>query len=61
MAPVVEIDLTEQEIRERQAMLARELGVTVDEAYHRLDRGELRGTILEAKLSMLRFLLNEEP
>lgn len=33
------------------------LGVSKEEAFARLDRGELRGTIAEAELTMLRALI----
>ena len=37
----------------------RELGVSADEAWKRMDAGEFEGTILEAELHQLRFLLGE--
>ena len=52
--------LSEEDIREEQKRLAERVGMSVDAAYAKLDRGELRGTILESKLSMLRFLLSED-
>ena len=55
--PIEEIDLSEHDLRDRMAALASKAGLSVDQAYQRLDRGEFRGTILESKLSSLRFLL----
>lgn len=58
---VEDVELTEQELRDRAETLARtRLGVSAAEAFERLDRGELNGTILESKLSMLRFLLDDD-
>jgi hypothetical protein len=37
------------------------LGVSVEEAFQMLDRGDLAGTIAEAEFSMLRFLVNQQP
>lgn len=52
---------TEQDIREQQRALAALKHLSVVDAYAALDRGEFRGTIFESELSMLRFLLGEEP
>jgi hypothetical protein len=46
------VELAEHESAER-------LGVSVDEARAKLERGELDGTIAEAELRMLDFLLGE--
>lgn len=54
---IEEIDLTEQDIRERMKALSEHAGMSVEDAYLALDRGEFEGTILESKLSGLRFLL----
>jgi hypothetical protein len=60
MDNIHQIELSEQQIRDEQRQLAGRKGLSVRDAYARLDRGEFRGTILESKLSMLRFLLGED-
>lgn len=56
-----ELSLSDAELwAEADGLARRELDVDADEAFRRLDAGELRGSILEAKLSMLRFLLGED-
>lgn len=57
---IEQAEITEAEIRAQQGELAARKGVTVRELYARFDQGEFRGTILESKLSMLRFMLGEE-
>ncbi len=52
--------ITEAEIRSQQEELATRKGLTVSELYARLDAGSFRGTILESKLSMLRFMLGDD-
>lgn len=53
-------ELTREQVLQRAERLARDiLGVTAEEAYARLDRGELRGTIIEAELWSFRFLLGK--
>jgi hypothetical protein len=53
-------EMTADDVRNEQQKLARRKGLTVRELYERFDVGEYRGTILESKLSMLRFMLGEE-
>jgi hypothetical protein len=56
-----ELSLSDVELWAEVDRLARsELHVDGSEAFRRLDAGEFRGSILEAKLSMLRFLLGED-
>lgn len=57
---VVEVELTEQQIREQMTALCERAGMSVEDALDHLDHGELRGTIFESELHMLRFLLGEE-
>jgi hypothetical protein len=52
---------TEQDIRAQQRELAALKHLSVEDAYAALDRGEFHGTIFESELSMLRFMLDEEP
>jgi hypothetical protein len=56
---IEEVVVSEDQLRGEQQQLAAEQGVTVGELYRRMEVGEYRSTILEAKLSMLRFLLGE--
>lgn len=51
--------LTDDQIRERQQQLANRIapGTTITQAYEAIDRGDYRGTILEAKLKSLRWLM----
>lgn len=49
---------SEAEVRALAEREAREmLGVSLDEAFVQLDRGDLKGTIAEAEFSMLRSML----
>lgn len=57
---IQEVELSEEQILGEQRRLAAGKGLTVGELYERADLGEFRGTILEAKLSMLRFLLGDD-
>lgn len=57
---IQEIEVSEEQLRGEQQQLAAKKGLSVGELYSRLGMGEYRGTILEAKLSMLRFLLGED-
>jgi hypothetical protein len=53
--------LSDVEIVRRMELAARDrLGVSRAEAYRRLDRGELDGTMVEVELTMLRYLLEGE-
>lgn len=45
-----------EELVEQEARLL--LNVSREEAFEKLDRGELEGTAVEAELSMLRFLVS---
>ena len=54
-----DVVLTQEEILRQQEKLANQLKVSVKEAYDMLERGELKGKIIEAELHMLRFLLGE--
>jgi len=51
---------TTEEIHEQQRALAARVGMSVDEAYAAMKRGEFHGTILESRLRMLAFLLGED-
>ena len=53
--------LTREQVRERMDQLAHELGLSLDEALLRLDRGDFDDQIISSELHMLRFLLDEEP
>jgi hypothetical protein len=57
---VIEIEITEAEIRAAQEAIAARYGMTVAEAYAALKEEPLRGTIAASHLSMLRFLLGED-
>lgn len=57
---IEEVEVSEDQLHAEQQQLAAKKGVTVGELYRRMELGEYRGTILEAKLSMLRFLLGED-
>lgn len=49
-------DLSVDDLRKRVERLCREAGLPgADEAYRRLDAGDLDGTILEVELKVLRF------
>jgi hypothetical protein len=51
-------ELSLEEVRhEAEALAQSELGVSLSEALVQMERGQLRGTVLESKLSMFRFLL----
>ncbi len=52
--------MTEQELEAEMARVAQELGVSLDEALKKLDRGELDGTTAEVRLRMLRYLRHPE-
>ncbi len=56
---IQDIELSAQDIRAQQEELARTVGLSVHDAYERMDAGAFRGTILESELHMLRFLLDE--
>lgn len=60
MAPHVE-QLSREQVRERMVQLAGDLGLSLDEAMRRVDRGDFDDQIVSSELRMLRFLLNEEP
>jgi hypothetical protein len=45
-------------IKARAAMVAKDLGVNLQEAFRMLDQGKLRGTVAEMRLAPLRFLLD---
>jgi hypothetical protein len=50
-------DLTSKDLERDILAMARAAGfASVRDAYARLDRGELRGTMIEMHLEMLRFL-----
>ncbi len=53
---VIDVVLTDEDIRQEQQEVADKLGVSIEEAYKMMDNGELKGTIKEAQLHMLRFL-----
>lgn len=53
-------EMTADDVRNEQQKLADRKGLTVRELYERCELGEYRGTILESKLSMLRFMLGDE-
>jgi hypothetical protein len=54
------VDVSTKDVREMAETLARnELGISAEEAWRRMDAGEFDGTILEAELHQLRFLLSE--
>jgi hypothetical protein len=55
-----EVEVSEDELRREQREFAAKKQLTVGQLYERMDLGEYRGTILESKLSMLRFLLGED-
>lgn len=57
---IQEVEVSEDQLRAEQGQLAAKKGLTVGQLYERMDLGEYRGTILEAKLSMMRFLLGED-
>ncbi len=52
--------VTEQELDAEMASVARELGMSVNEALGKLDCGELDGTSAELRLRMLRYLRDPE-
>jgi hypothetical protein len=52
--------VTKDQVKAQLEATAGLLGVSVDEAFARLDRGEFRGTDAELNLRMLRYLLNPE-
>jgi hypothetical protein len=52
--------ITEEDIRTQQAQLAQRKGLTVGQLYARLDAGAYHGSILESKLTMLRFMLGDD-
>lgn len=56
---IQDIELSAQDIRAQQEELARTVGLSVHDAYERMDAGAFRGSILESELHMLRFLLDE--
>ena len=51
---------TKDQLIEQADSLARRVNLTRDEAFHRLDAGEFRGTIFESKMAAIRFLLSAE-
>jgi len=56
-----EIELTREQAQELVEREAQEvLGVSAQEAFAMLDRGELNGTIIQAELSNLRWLLSSD-
>lgn len=57
MTEVIEEVLTEADVRERMAALAERAGLSVEDACRAVDRGAFEGTIFEAKMKSLRFLL----
>ena len=48
--------VSERDLSEELAAVARELGLSTDEAFAKLDRGELDGTSAELRLRTLRYL-----
>lgn len=56
---VEEPEWSEQEILGQQEALAAQMGLSVDDAYAALDRGEFEGTIFASEMSMLRHLLSK--
>ncbi len=60
MAPHVE-QLSREQVRARMMQLAGDLGLSLDDAMRRVDRGDFDDQIVSSELRMLRFLLDDEP